>query len=162
MPISADQCQLRANPRRQFMTNTLLTTKCEAFKWAGSLIPGLPFIIRVSVNSSNQWQKQQEIETAVNIPPAPGIYLVYRLDKDTPVYIGGASNLHRRLAFHFTDSASSNNASTLKQYLRKDRLWDGKTPISRCFRFRFFEVPFGRNEIEQFLHMEYKVNTGKC
>jgi len=143
------------------MNTTLLTTKLAACKWADTLIPTLPFIIAVSVGGRRQWQEQAS-KKIVTIPTEPGIYLIYPFTADTPVYIGEASDLRRRLTYHFADSASSHKESTLKKNLSRDGLWDGKGSIESCFRFRYFTVSFGRTEIEEHLHTTFQVNTGKC
>jgi hypothetical protein len=146
------------------MNATLLTKRRAACKWADKLIPKLPFIVAVSVGGRRQcrqWQKQASKKT-VTIPTEPGIYLIYPSTDDTPVYIGEASDLCRRLTYHFADSASSHKESTLKKNLRRDKLWDGNRSIESSFRFRYFTVSFGRTEIEEHLHKTYQVNTGKC
>jgi len=142
------------------MNTTLLTTKLAAFTWVDTLIPTLPFIIAVSVDDRCQFQEQVSRKILSN-PKESGIYLIYAIGAETPIYIGSGSNLHRRLTYHFSDSFSSNKNSTFKKNLLRDNLWEGKRSIKSCFCFRYFTVCFGRTEIENHLHTKYQVNTAK-
>ena len=142
------------------MNVTLLNTKLASCNWVDSLIPTLPFITAISVGGHRLWH-EQSTKKIVALPTEPGIYLIYPLSSDTPVYIGEASDLRRRLTYHFADSPSSNKESTLKKNLRKAGIWDRKHSIDSFFRFRCFTVSFGRTEVEEHLHVTHKVNTGK-
>jgi hypothetical protein len=146
--------------RETDMTAFLSKAKLQAYNWADTLISTLPFLIAVSVDNRRHWQ-DQATKKAFTLPFEPGIYLVYPLSEKTPVYIGASSNLRRRLTYQFADSASSHKESTLKKNLYRDELWDGKTPIEKCFRFRYFTIVFGRTEIEKHLHENYQINTGR-
>ena len=139
------------------MQQTLQTTKTSATAWAESLVPTLPFIVALCVGSRRVWQDTNSGQT-IKLPASPGVYLIYPLTDDSPVYIGESSDLCRRLTYHFADSDSSNKESTLKKNLRRDGLSDGR-PLHLCFRLRFIVLPFGRTEIEEHLHANHKINT---
>jgi len=142
------------------MNALLAEQKKDALKWVAGLIPDLKFIVVVSNQNRRQWQEELT-NNAISLPSEAGIYLIYPMGSEMPVYIGQASDLRNRLTFHFSDSASSNNESTVKKYLKKYASWDGSTPIGECFRVRFFVLSFGRLEIEEHLHQTYKVNTSR-
>lgn len=135
--------------------------KHDACKWADELIPTLPYILAVLVHNRRCWQVQATSEI-VTIPTEPGIYLAYPVARNTAVYVGATSDLCRRLTYHTADSVSSHKNSTLKKNLRRDGLWDGKTALEKCVRFRYFTVSFGRTEIEEYLHKKYKINTSRA
>ena len=141
------------------MNQTLLQTKTAAIEWATSLIPTLSFIIATSPFGRRQWQEQQT-NKVVSIPSESGIYLVYPLTLDIPVYIGEASDLCRRVTYHFAESKSSDNESTLKKNLRRDGHYTSGS-LSSIFRIRILPLSFGRTEIEEHLHAAHKVNTGR-
>ena len=142
------------------MNQLLAKQKQQAIESVDKLIPDLKFIVAVSIQQCRKWQEEQT-KNFTSIPSDAGIYLIYPLGNGKPVYIGEASGLRNRLTFHFSDSASSHKESTVKKYLKKNALWDGKTPIEKCFRVRFLVLSFGRLEIEEHLHQKYKVNKGR-
>jgi hypothetical protein len=92
-----------------------------------------------------------------NFPEGSGIYLVYRKERGKPFYCGEADNLRKRVSFHFKDSKSIRNFSTLKCKLPKSerRLLS----MSKKLKLRVITVPFGRKDVESFLHDRYKINT---
>lgn len=142
------------------MNTRLAKTKDAACKWADTFIPSLPFVLAVSSGSRRGWQEQATTKSH-SITEEPGIYLIYPLGKKTPVYVGAATDLRERLTYHFAESASSHKNCTLKKNLRRDGLWDGKTPIRQCFCLRCFPVSFGRAELEEHLHRKYHINTSR-
>ncbi len=136
---------------------SLQQIKLDATAWIDSLLPTLPFLVAIKDGGRRGWQ-DASTKKLVTLPEAPGIYIVYPLTNDVPVYIGEASNLRRRLTYHFAESLSSNRASTLKKNLRRDGTYDDG-PIAQICRLRYVEVPFGRTEIEEYLHTKFRVNT---
>jgi hypothetical protein len=95
----------------------------------------------------------------VDVPPAAGIYLIYRKHEDRPFYCGESRSLYRRIEYHFSDDPNAIRDSTLKKYFSEDR--KGLVAMSKDLRFRFVEVPFGRRDFEEFLHEHYQLNTRK-
>jgi len=95
----------------------------------------------------------------ISLPSQSGIYLIYRKNNDVPFYCGEADNLKNRVTFHFKDCPSVRNFSTLKKALPdecRDLFW-----MSENLRLRIVDIPFGRNDVEEYLHKEYGINTKK-
>lgn len=88
----------------------------------------------------------------------PGIYVVYPKNESNPVYVGEGGNLRQRVEYHFSESASAKQSSTLKKTLRK-KGYAEHISTHELVRFKHVIVPFGRKEIEEFLHAKYKINT---
>lgn len=126
------------------------------------LIRNLPFIyIRASEKKVRGYKQPRfyQNDAQIKLPEASGVYLVYRTNEETPFYCGEADNLNNRVSFHFKDSPSVRNFSTLKKTLPE--LQRGLEEMSYCLRLRMVEVPFGRNDVEEYLHREYGINTKK-
>lgn len=121
-----------------------------------------PFIyVRPSVRQKRGYKQPEFISdnSLISMPHASGVYLVYRRDEDFPFYCGEADSLSARVSFHFKDCPSVRDFSTLKKSLSEKR----RDLQSMCddLRLRIVEVPFGRNDVEEYLHAKYKINTKK-
>ncbi len=97
--------------------------------------------------------------TPMEVPRTAGIYLIYRIEEDQPLYCGESRNLYARIEYHFSDDPDAIRNSTLKKYFSEER--KGLIAMSEDLRFRFVEVPFGRKDFEEFLHEHYQINTRK-
>lgn len=145
------------------MIHTLLESKASALQWVESVVPTLMFITCCpgqGRRSTPIWRTEATGEV-VSLPSEPGLYLIYLLGEQAPVYVGQASDLARRLRYHFAESASSDKSSTLKKVLRQNgHSFDGHLGVH--LRARVLCLPFGRMEVEEHLHRTYKVNTARA
>lgn len=98
-------------------------------------------------------------ELPVEVPRLAGVYLIYRTSEDRPFYCGESRSLYHRIEYHFSDDHDAIRDSTLKKYLNEKR--KDLAAMAEDLRFRFVEVPFGRNDFEEFLHEHYRINTRK-
>ena len=132
------------------------------FKSIFKLIPKLP---RIYVRTSEKKKRGyfQPLFYCENkeyeFPEKPGIYLVYLKKKRKPFYCGEADILERRVSFHFKDSPSAMNSSTLKTVLPQKKR--SLKSMARILRIRVIEIPFARKDVETFLHTEFRINTKK-
>ena len=94
----------------------------------------------------------------IDLPVTPGIYFVYRKQEQLPFYCGEAGNLKKRLQYHFSDSDSAIQYSTLKKYF--DDINERTLRVmSDMLSIKIIEVPFCRWDAEEFFHKKYSINT---
>lgn len=93
------------------------------------------------------------------LPEEAGVYLVYRKTEQLPFYCGEADKLCNRVSFHFKDSVTARNTSTLKKKLPEHER--GLGSMSDRLKIRYTTIPFGRKDVEEYLHRTYKINTKK-
>ena len=105
----------------------------------------------------------------IDLPVTPGIYFVYRKQEQLPFYCGEAGNLKKRLQYHFSDSDSAIQYSTLKKYF--DDINERTLRVmSDMLSIKIIEVPFCRWNAEEFFHKKYsitllsgyKLNSSNC
>ena len=97
-------------------------------------------------------------DRVIDLPVTPGIYFVYRKQEQLPFYCGEAGNLKKRLQYHFSNSDSAIQYSTLKKYFNdiNDRTLQ---VMSDMLSIKIIEVPFCRWDAEEFFHKKYSINT---
>ena len=145
---------------RDRVTRDLEVIRDKYKRWVLEEIEAQPFFLAVKKDNRHAWVDYESREN-VGLPSQAGIYLVYHMDHPNPVYIGMAGNLSRRLTYHFSNNRSSDSNSTLKKNMRRDGYWSGESPLELSFRFKVVVVPFGRVELEKYLHELFSVNTAR-
>ena len=134
--------------------------RAKSERWILEEIDGQPFFLADRDGRKRIWIDSQSSQT-ISLPKKAGIYLVYMMDRPNPVYVGMGSNLRQRMRYHFANNKSSDSNSTLKKNLRESGHWNGTQALEKSVRFKIVEVPFGRVELEKFLHDLWGINTSE-
>jgi hypothetical protein len=98
-----------------------------------------------------------------SIPSAPGVYVFLNSKSMTPIYAGEAGDLRQRVSYHCRNNKDSNQYSTLKKLLRTlhpSTTVDGVF-VCQHYVIKYATIPFGRKEVEAYLHQEWQLNTKK-
>jgi hypothetical protein len=108
-----------------------------------------------TVAEEEETRSRKSLTYSPPLPASPGIYVGYLNRHKRPFYIGEATNLKRRVKYHFSKAISAVRDSTMQKKLRKLG-YSGHA--HKIVRFKFFEVWFGRKEIEVILKAEFKID----
>lgn len=131
-----------------------------AYKNFTAELDGAQFCHVESTNSRKGKWRYSRMGESFRLPKDPGVYVVYPLDSDEPIYAGEAKNLRQRVEYHFSESNSAKKYSTLKKSLR-EKGFPVNLPTCEIVRFKYIVIPFGRREIEELFHIKYGINTAE-
>lgn len=150
--------QYLADSKPLIMRQELEAFSKNAFAWFLNELADAPFChVESTGRAKGKWVYVRD-GCPFRLSTEPGIYVVYPKNELNPVYVGEGGNLRQRVEYHFSESESAKKSSTLKKALRK-KGYSSHVATHELVRFKHVIVPFGRKEIEEFLHAKYEINT---